>query len=29
VARRGWAERKHVINTLPLDELLAMLKGHP
>jgi DNA polymerase (family 10) len=27
VARRGWAERKHVINTLPIDEMLRVLKG--
>jgi DNA polymerase (family 10) len=28
VARRGWAQRGHVINTLPAEELLAALKGH-
>jgi DNA polymerase (family X) len=26
VARRGWAEARHVLNTLPVDELLAALK---
>lgn len=26
-ARRGWAEKKHVINTLPVDGFLASLKG--
>ncbi|MBC7265131.1 MAG: DNA polymerase/3'-5' exonuclease PolX [Chloroflexi bacterium] len=25
-ARRGWAEKKHIVNTLPLAELLASLK---
>lgn len=28
VARRGWAERRHVINTLPLDRMLGRLKRH-
>jgi DNA polymerase (family 10) len=26
VARRGWVESKHVVNTLPVDEMLGMLK---
>jgi DNA polymerase (family 10) len=26
VARRGWVEARHVLNTLPVDELLAALK---
>ena len=26
-ARRGWLEARHVVNTLPLDELLAWLRG--
>ncbi|NOX44153.1 MAG: hypothetical protein GXO72_00200 [Caldiserica bacterium] len=25
-ARRGWAEARHVVNTLPLDDLLRILK---
>jgi DNA polymerase (family 10) len=29
VARRGWAESTDVLNTLPLDELRAALKGGP
>lgn len=31
VARRGWVERAHVINTLPVADMLAALKdrGHP
>lgn len=27
-ARRGWAEKRNVLNTLRRDELLAYLKGH-
>jgi DNA polymerase (family 10) len=27
VARRGWVEARHVLNTLPVDGLLAALKG--
>ncbi len=27
VARKGWLEKKDVINTLPLEALLAELKG--
>jgi DNA polymerase (family 10) len=27
VARRGWAQAKDVINTLPLRDLLGLLKG--
>jgi DNA polymerase (family 10) len=26
VARRGWAESKHVINTMPIEKMLGMLK---
>jgi len=26
-ARRGWAEPKHILNTLPADEMRAQLKG--
>jgi len=26
-ARRGWVEPRHVLNTLPLDDLLAYLRG--
>jgi len=26
VARRGWAERKHIVNTLPLNKFLRTLK---
>jgi len=26
VARRGWLEKKDIINTLPLDKLLKRLK---
>ena len=26
VARRAWAEPRHVVNTLPLDDLLAFLR---
>lgn len=29
VARRGWCERGHILNTLPLAELLAALKPRP
>jgi DNA polymerase (family 10) len=25
VARRAWCEPKHILNTLPVDELLAVL----
>jgi DNA polymerase (family 10) len=28
-ARRGWLEKKHVINTLPLDQFLAALRPKP
>jgi DNA polymerase (family 10) len=28
-ARRGWIEKKNVINTLPLDEFLASLRPKP
>jgi DNA polymerase (family 10) len=28
VARRGWVEARQVLNTLPVDELLAALKDH-
>ena len=28
-ARRGWLEKKHVLNTLPLNELLASLRPKP
>ena len=28
-ARRGWIEKKEVINTLPLQEFLAMLRHRP
>ena len=28
VARRGWARREDVINTLPVEKFLARLKGH-
>ena len=28
-ARRGWIEKKEVINTLPVDELLAALRAKP
>jgi DNA polymerase (family 10) len=27
VARRGWAARRHIANTLPLDAMLGLLKG--
>jgi hypothetical protein len=26
VARRGWVESKHVINTMPVDQMLAVLR---
>jgi DNA polymerase (family 10) len=26
-ARRGWAEKKDIINALPLDKMLKMIKG--
>jgi len=29
MARRGWLEKKNVINTLPADEFLAALRGKP
>ena len=28
VARRAWLEKKHVLNTLPLDELRRRLRRH-
>jgi len=28
-ARRGWLEKKDVINTLPLDQFLAALRPKP
>jgi DNA polymerase (family 10) len=28
-ARRGWIEKRDVINTLPLDEFLAALRPKP
>jgi histidinol phosphatase-like PHP family hydrolase len=28
-ARRGWLEKKHVLNTLPLSEFLASLRPKP
>ena len=28
-ARRAWVEPRHVLNTLPLDELLAWVAGKP
>jgi DNA polymerase (family 10) len=28
-ARRGWIEKKDVINTLPVDEFLAVLRPKP
>jgi DNA polymerase (family 10) len=27
IARRGWAEKKDVLNTLPCDQLMARLKA--
>jgi DNA polymerase (family 10) len=27
VARRAWCEQQHILNTLPLEELLAVLNG--
>ena len=27
MARRGWCEAKDILNTLPLDEFRAALKG--
>ena len=29
MARRGWIEKKDVINTLPLEKLLAALRPKP
>lgn len=29
LARRGWAERRHLINTLSVERMLAALKGSP
>jgi len=29
MARRGWLEKKNVINTLPADEFLAALRAKP
>jgi len=29
MARRGWLEKKDVINTLPVEELLRALRGKP
>jgi DNA polymerase (family 10) len=28
-ARRGWLEKKDVVNTLPTDEFLASLRAKP
>ena len=28
VARRGWCEPKHIVNTRPLSELMGFLKDH-
>ncbi|MCK4723763.1 MAG: DNA polymerase III, partial [Dehalococcoidia bacterium] len=28
VARRGWCQPEHILNTEPLDELVAFLKSH-
>jgi hypothetical protein len=28
-ARRGWIEKKAVVNTLPLEDFLAALKSKP
>jgi hypothetical protein len=29
MARRGWLEKKNVINTLPTEEFLAALRAKP